>query len=90
MAILLEGTHLTRAIYIYTLGVKDYKKNGLTRGPERELPLLQPVKIELNWTSRVYIDTIDIYIYNGVLVLVMLLKSGALVVYRSWHSHAFS
>ena len=46
-----------------SLGVKDYKKNGLTRGPERELPLLQPVKIELNWTSRVYIDTIDIYIY---------------------------
>ena len=32
-------------IYIYTLGVKDYKKYGLTRGPERELPLLQPVKI---------------------------------------------
>ena len=30
---------------IYTRGVKDYKQNGLTRGTERELPLLQPVKI---------------------------------------------
>ena len=30
---------------ISALGVKDYKKNGLTREPERELPLLQPVKI---------------------------------------------
>ena len=37
------------------LGVKDYKKNGPTRGPERELPLLQPVKIQSKWTSRVSI-----------------------------------
>lgn len=31
---------------------KDYKKNGLFRGPERALPLLQPVNIESNWTSN--------------------------------------
>ena len=26
------------------------------RGPEGDLPLLQPVKISSNWTSRVYRD----------------------------------
>ena len=43
--------------YTYTLGVKDYKKNGLTRGPESGNFLKPPASQNIvgSWTSR---DTI--------------------------------
>ena len=45
-------------IYIYTLGVKDYKKNDLTRGTESGNFLYSSQSKYSLWTSRAYVNNI--------------------------------